>query len=60
MLCLKKNYYYPIPFYSGIIKDPKRRNFDQSLMLRANSGSAFLYFYSDKFYNEKGFKIKYR
>ena len=29
-------------------------------MLRANSGSALLYFYSDKLYNEKGFKIKYR
>ncbi|KAK2572510.1 Attractin-like protein 1 [Acropora cervicornis] len=49
-----------IAVLSGIIKDPKRGNFEQSLMLRANSGSALLYFYSDKFYNEKGFKIKYR
>ena len=56
----EKNYYYAITFYSGIIKDPKRGNFEQSLMLRANSGSALLYFYSDKLYNEKGFKIKYR
>ncbi|XP_044169184.1 attractin-like protein 1 isoform X2 [Acropora millepora] len=48
-----------IAVLSGIIKDPKRGNFEQSLMLRANSGSALLYFYSDKLYNEKGFKIKY-
>ena len=45
--------------YSGIVKDPKR-DVDQSLVLGAHSGSAFLYFYSDKLYKDKGFRIKYR
>lgn len=48
-----------IAVLSGIVKDPKR-DVDQSLVLGAHSGSAFLYFYSDKLYKDKGFRIKYR
>ena len=48
--------------HSGYIKDTTREKYanGQGLKLQAKSGSAFLYFYSDKHYDENGFRIKYR
>ena len=47
---------------SGVIKDTTKEKYadGQVHKLQAKSGSAFLYFYSDKHYVENGFRIKYR
>ncbi|CAH3033959.1 unnamed protein product [Porites lobata] len=46
---------------SGLIKDDSKPRYidGQVLKLQANSGAAFLYFYSDRHYFENGFRIKY-
>lgn len=51
-----------IPLYSGIIRDASKDRFADGpvLQFEAKSGAAFLYFYSDKYYVEDGFRIRYR
>ncbi|XP_078358816.1 attractin-like protein 1 [Oculina patagonica] len=50
-----------IAVISGLIKDGSMDKYSDGpvLKLRAKSGAAFLYFYSDKHYVEDGFRIKY-
>ena len=54
--------YDPLFSPSGLIKDDSKPRYidGQVLKLQANSGAAFLYFYSDRHYFENGFRIKYR
>lgn len=56
------NVYDPLFSPSGLIKDDSKPRYidGQVLKLQANSGAAFLYFYSDRHYFENGFRIKYR
>ena len=59
MSCLRRFF---LLICSGLIKDSSKDKYSdgQVLKLKAKSGAAFLYFYSDKHYVEDGFRIKYR
>ncbi|RMX57812.1 hypothetical protein pdam_00006739 [Pocillopora damicornis] len=50
-----------IAVISGIIRDASKDRFADGpvLQFEAKSGAAFLYFYSDKYYVEDGFRIRY-
>ena len=58
--CEKHEDFFFLLIHSGIIRDTTRGDYEPVVKLKAISGSAFLYFYSDKHYVEEGFRIKYR